>query len=439
MRGARWTMAILPLAVAAMAGGCNCGKTPPPTPITLVATNDLDFDIFVPDESGQGGLTVGHQSGTDFAPVPEKPACPCLECDQACNFEICQCAPTPMAHRIRPGQSFTRTFDGNQHPASRASCGAGDLGPVCFLAGEPIETDNYDLQLCFATDVTGSSAGTDDFPATFDSGSLTCLTKTFAYPGQTTWTIAPTPPPPCGAGNACPSGQLCQHGVCSANCLANNVPSIGSSWDVTVNIVDDEGFFTRQAGTSPVRYTGTGQVGASSFSQGALFLPLARAEGAGEVVGSISVQLPSTITSVPFIASETVSLMVISQNNDPASPAGIVIRDASGNLILAAELDTGTRVLTDTDTAPVTVNGNGTAFACTQSDVCGRSLDTTVLFGGGNAQVEVEDGKSGPVTIGTTTYDATAVANFAGPASAPAEVCAPTTAFGYAILARRNL
>ena len=72
---------LLPALLLLVVGGCDCQSHPPATPITLVATNTLGFDIFVPDEVGQGGLTVGHASGdSTFAPVTEAPACPCQTC-----------------------------------------------------------------------------------------------------------------------------------------------------------------------------------------------------------------------------------------------------------------------------------------------------------------------------------------------------------------------
>src|SRR4051812_46718418 len=107
----RWPLALLLLA----AGGCNCGSPPPATPIKLVATNSLGFDIFVPDDQQQGGLAVGHGDAVSFAPIAEAAACACQNCDQACSFDVCDCQPAGMAHRIHPGGTFSRTFAGNEH------------------------------------------------------------------------------------------------------------------------------------------------------------------------------------------------------------------------------------------------------------------------------------------------------------------------------------
>lgn len=408
---------------------CDCSR-PPPTPVKLVAKNTLDFDIFVPDDSRQGGLSVV-QPGSG-AIVPEAPACTCLQCEHACEDVNCACDTQPTARRIRKGQSFSRTFDGQEHVATRADCGAGDFGPTCFQAGEPLQAGTYALQLCFASSVPGAAQDLDEFPATFDQSALTCVTKTFDYPGQTEWDISPEPPKPCGPDNVCPTGQLCQHGLCSSSCLGNTVPPVGSSWGVSARVVDDEGFFT-QSGT-PVRYSGTGQVGSMTFSQGVLYLPLSRAVGVGRAVGSISVQVPPTVSVMPFLSGDTVQVMVIPVTSDPESPSAVVLRDANGALLLAAELDTGTPVLAASDVAPIGVSGSGTPFGCDQSDICGRQLFTTVVFSG-DARAEVEPGQTGQVASGGKVYDAIAVANSAYPSSAPQSACAPLQRFGYALVA----
>lgn len=419
------------LLAAGVFSACDCAK-PPPTPVKLTAKNTLDFDIFVPDDAHQGGLTVVRPG--DSAPVPEAPACACLQCSQACNTTDCTCTTTPTAHRIKKGESFSRTFDGLEHTATRADCGAGDFGPVCFQDGEPIQSGTYALQLCFASSVPGAAQGLDEFPATFDSSSITCTTKQFNYPTDPEWVISPEPPKPCGPDNACPNGQLCQHGLCSSSCLGNDVPTVGSSWGVFARVVDDEAFFDQSG--APTHYTGTGQVGSMSLSQGVLYLPLSRSVGVGRAVGSISVQLPPTVTTVPFLSGDTLAVDIVPVTSDPQSPSAVTLRDASGTLLLAAELDTGTPLLGSAEVAPFTVSGGGTPFGCNQSDVCGRQLFTTVVFSAGTVGAEVEPGKSAPVTVNGRIYDAIAVANSQYPSTAPESACSPPRRFGYAIVAR---
>jgi len=411
-------------------GACGGGR-PPATAITLKATNTLGFDIFVPNDARQGGLTVGHGGAGSFASVPEAPTCACERCERACD-DSCACSTTPMAHRIRAGQSFSRTFDGTEHAATRADCGAGDLGPVCFDSGQPAPAGTYALRFCFATNVPGASDGTDNFATTFDGSALTCITRNFQYPTDTEWDISPDPPTPCGPANACPAGQLCQQGVCSASCLANGVPPLGASWLVAVSVITDQAFFT----TSGATLRGAGTVGTVSFSQGVLDLRLSRSEGMGAAVGELYAQLPRTLTALPLQLGQAVTVEVVPMDaSDPHSASGLVIRDAAGDLLLAAELDTGAPVLTADDLAPFAVSGQGTPMACDQVPICGRNLHSTVRFSAGAASVDAEPGATVSLAVGGRTWDATAVANSQLPSSAPSEVCGPAHEFGYVIVA----
>lgn len=342
-----------------------------------------------------------------------------------------------MAHRIRKGEKFTRRFDGNEHVATRADCGAGDLGPVCLQAGAPIAAGSYALQLCYATSVPGASQGADDFPATFDPRQLTCVTKSFGYPEQTTWEIAPPPPAPCGPGAECPGEQLCQKGVCSATCLANDVPPLGNGWDVAISIIDDQAFFT-QSGTSVVAFDGTGQVGQANDLGSDMRLTLTRAVGVGHASGQIEVALPKGVTPVPFLAGETVAVHIVQARAVRKNSAAVTIRDAAGNLLLAADMGRGGPLLTASDLAPFSVGGTGVAFACNQSDVCGRRVHRGILFNAGTAQVEVEPGKGAPVTVGSQSFVATAIENYADASGSSLNDCDPEGLLEFDVAAVRQ-
>jgi len=422
------------IAALAVTLGCNCGQPPSPSPVALVATNTLGFDIFVPDDQGQLGLSVGQGDGDSFAAISEGPACACQRCESACEQPACECAQTATAHRIRPGASVRRTFAATEFPATRADCGAGDLGPVCFNEGEPLPAGTYALQLCYATNAPGADQGQDEFATTFGPGSLTCITEQFAYPDAAEWDIAPPEPTPCDAQNACPVGQLCQQGACSASCLSNAVPPLGSSWTVSATVALDAAFFSRSGN----RLTGSGTVGAVSFDQSVLDLPLRR--DADHAQAEVFVALPPTVDALPLVPGEAVSVVVIAQTDDPESPSAIAIRDGAGTLLLAAELDPGTPVLTAADLAPLSVDPGGTPFACDTSNLCGRRLDSTMFFGLSSARTEVEPGKTVSLAAAGQSWSATALANSALPDTAPDyQECAPRTAFGYVIAADRQL
>ena len=342
-----------------------------------------------------------------------------------------------MAHRIRKGGRFTRRFDGNEHIATRASCGTGDLGPVCLQPGAPIAAGPYALQLCYATSVPGASGGVDDFPSNIDPQQLTCLTKTFSYPDQTTWEIAPPPPTPCGANQECPGEQLCQKGVCSATCLANDVPPLGNGWDVSISIIDDQGFFT-QSGTGVIAVDGTGQVGQANYLGSDMRLTLTRAVGVGHASGQIEVALPKGVTPVAFLPGETVAVHILQAGASRKNSSAITIRDASGNLLLAADMGRGGPLLGGSDLAPFSVDGHGLAFACNQSDLCGRRVHKGILFNAGSASVEVQPGQGAPVTVGAQSFVATAIENYADRAGSSLNDCDPEGLLEFDVAAVRQ-
>jgi hypothetical protein len=400
--------------------GCRC-SSPPPTQITLKATNDLDFDIFVLNEVGEGGMSVDRPGASGGAPttIGEAPACSCLDCKNACSASInpdggaCACQSQLSVHRIAAGQSFTRTFDGTEHAATRADCGVGDLGPVCFQSGQPLESGKYKLHLCYATNFTQGPQGDagNDFNATLPTSSLSCVDQDFTYPDQTLVEVKPPKPPPCGAANACPSGQLCQRGICSATCLPSGVPAEGATWNTSAEIYDDEGFFTNTSGPI-VRSTGQGQVGSAIYNGNDLRLALTRVVGVGHASGGINIVLPSTSPIVPFEPGETLNVLVIQADESRDNGQAAAITDANGNLLLAVDQGPGGPLLSATDVAPFTIDPNGDVFGCDQEPICGRRVYRSMNFAAGSAPVSIEPGSMASLAGPGGDFRAVVVANY---------------------------
>src|SRR5262249_39600213 len=149
--------------------------------------------------------------------------------------------------------------------------------------------------------------------------------------------IEPQKPAPCSASNSCPSGQLCQRGVCSATCLPSGVPAIGAAWNTSVVVVDDQAFFTQNQVGSLTTYTGTGQVGQALYNGTDLRLTLYQQMAHGRASGTVEVLLPPGSPVVPFALDETISISLQSIDSSSRSTAAVTVRDASGALLLAAD------------------------------------------------------------------------------------------------------
>jgi hypothetical protein len=419
-------------------GGCTCAA-PPATKVSLNAKNTLDWDIFVPDTAGEGGLAVQHppSPGADATLVPEGAPCPCLGCDVACaQADSCNCTQHPKVRRIRAGKSFSRDFLGNEHAATRADCGAGDLGPICYQTGVPIPAGGYRLHFCYAPDAPGASANQDEFESTLPEGSLTCVDKTFEYPTDTSVEIETVRPPPCGADRACPSGQICQRGVCSATCLASGVPPLGATWSTSVTLSDNEALFVG-TGSDPLRQTATATVGAASYAGDDLTLALSQQLAHGRATGTVRISLAPGTPVVPMAPGETVTVLVVTSDSRQSSAA--TVRDANGNLLLAADQGLGGPLLTSADLTPFSVSTEGQVFACDQSDACGKRFHRLMTFTAGTTSVDVEAGKTETLPGPSGTFAATSVANSKDERGTP-ENCGPepVTAFDL-VLSNRSL
>ena len=317
----------------------------------------------------------------------------------------------PNIHRIPAGQSFTRTFAGSEFQATRADCGTGDLGPACFAAGQPLESGNFLLQLCYAESVPDEQSG-NDFNGTFPTdGSVICVTQPFTYPQDTSVVVSTVAPPPCSATSQCPTGQLCQQGVCSASCLSNTVPTYGAQWTDSVQVIQDQGFFTHTNG-DPDRLTGTGTVGSVLYNGTDMQLTVVGSAAEGSLAAQVEVMVPAGTPTVPFFTGETLSVLVIEADSTRSDSTAIAIRDAQGNLALAVDEGYGGALLSAADLAPVTLDPGGSAFACTLTTLCGKQVYQSMTFSSGNAQAEVEPGQTGTLEVGSTSYAATAVADY---------------------------
>jgi hypothetical protein len=409
MRARPYALASL-FALAASFGGCSCSP-PTATPITLRAVNPLSLDLFVPDDTGLGGLSV-LQGG---ALVSEGPPCACEACETICSG-TCACDPQPTARKLVAGGKFERTFSGTSRAVTRADCGVGDLGPLCYQTGENLPAGTYTLRLCYASNVSATDKSQPTFPATFPDGTLTCVTKDFTYPDQTLVEISPTPPTPCSLANPCPTGQLCQRGLCSATCLLSGVPALSSTWTTNVSLIDNEAFFTVNEGATETTYTGAGTVGQVVYNGLDLQLQVNRTVGVGRATARFEVLLPTGTTPATFNQGDAVSIVLKKATAARENTAAVVVRDGLGNILLAADEGVGGPLLTALDLAPVAVNGENPLFACDPTQVCGKRNHRTVVFSTGTgataAQVEVEPGKSGTLAVGAGALQAVVVANY---------------------------
>lgn len=396
--------------------GCTC-LAPDPTNITLVATNTLDWELFVPDDGDQSGFSVLYEEGSSSEGdlrVIESSGCACELCANACSTDSCVCEPKKArVRRIPVGGKVERLFKGRELQSTRADCGIGDLGPQCLLDESPLLSGSYQVEFCFAARTSSAppADGGERFDATLATDAVTCIRKTFNYPSETRVELSPERPAPCSAGS-CPKGQLCQRGVCSSSCLPHEVPSLGAGWSTSASRVSNQGLLAK-AGTSPARFTGRGTVGAVTYDASGLRLSLFREEGVGRATAQIAATWPPGFAAPTLEVGQQLDVLLIETDAELESTSALVLRNAEGRIVLALDSGLGGLQLQDADLAPMVVRGGQGAFACDASDLCGRRTYQLISIGGGGADARLEPGKSQRLVVDGAPYAVVAVASHA--------------------------
>ncbi|MEN9798933.1 MAG: hypothetical protein RL653_2629 [Pseudomonadota bacterium] len=372
---------VLALLLLAGVGGCTCAPATP-TPVRIVVRNRGDVPLHVDVTDGRLGVELQRSTFNGWTSFVESPACECQACEFVCGG--CDCtdsARTPLILKVAEGAELERTWSGVVQVEGAASCGLLQ-GPSCLYGENAPPGERFRARFCYAENVPALRTVDAGVPVlgVLPQEGVTCVEKEFR-PEDGELVFEPLAGAPCQAHAECKGeGELCLGGRCSVGCPANDFPVLGATWRLAVDEPEDQGFFSVAQDAEGITWEGVGTVGAVRYDSGILQLSLLRPGPAGGTLpGRVRVGLPVGY-AVPFTLGETVAVWVRDLTPTAGgSQRGIVIRDAEGRLLLAADAAEGKPVLTADRTAPFAVQVDGDVVGCTPTD-CGRELQQETRF-----------------------------------------------------------
>jgi hypothetical protein len=387
--------------------GCRCSPDIPQA-VTIRVRNTSPDPIFVNDTGGRLGLTVQRQSGTEWRGFKEELPCPCLSCDSVCNGCFCPAdagTGNPIVRRVLPNESYARTWAGVVQTDTVNSCGLLVGGSAC-LRGENAPLDEtFRLQLCYVHSLAGVTVGDGGTaPGALPDNGQTCVWREFR-PGDLEAEVTPQRGAACTSNSQClGKDELCFSGACTSGCPANDFPALSSTWSVRVGSVDDQGFFTTTTANGQTVYTGSGTVGSALYNGNSLALQLTRpGSGGAMLTAGLDVTLPSG-HAPPFTAGQAIVARVIdaSSSANPENRA-LTLRDASGVLLLAADVGQGGLTLQASDLSPFAITWEPELVGCRAGD-CGKELFSPLRLTGPSGSIALQPGNSAAHPTPDGTY-----------------------------------
>lgn len=262
------------LMLLGVVSGCRCVPANP-QPVTLRVINTTRSPIYVNGTGGKLGLSIKRDVGGSLYGFDDL-ACECRSCSNACNFG-CSCpdAGVPSIRRIEPGSTAERTWDGVVQLSGLSNCSS----EACLDQQNAPLNEPFTVELCFnvkkPTGVAFSDAGVGN--GTFLDQTATCTTRQFA-PQDLVVEIGPAVGSACTTTADCKgAGELCFDNACTTGCPANDFPTTGAEWVLTVANPDNMGFFEQGArGTRAKTFTGTGTLVSAVYQSNTLLMSFSR-------------------------------------------------------------------------------------------------------------------------------------------------------------------
>ncbi len=390
--------------VVATASGCHCSPATP-QPVTLRVVNTTRFPIYVDGTQHKLGLTVQREVAGELFPFDDL-ACECRACAQVCSLD-CECpdAGGPQVFELAPDAREERTWDGVIRMAGNSRCGE------CLDAVNAPLNEPFTLELCFSVQ---RPAGLRFDDAGVAEGAIPVVTRQCTTKSFTPQDLVVELGPPRGA--ACTqaadcrgAGELCFDGACTTGCPANDFPAIGSDWLLNIASADNMGFFEQTARTRGSQFQGTGTLTSVVYQSNTLSLAFSRTSGGETLTGRVQIKLPVGTGAPLSTGAEVTATLVDDGASRPAR--AFVMRDAaSGELLFAADMVEGTRLLTPQDLAPFQVGSSAVAAGCTQ-DACGRFVQSAATLSDGATSVSVLPGATGKLPVGQREWTLLNVGN----------------------------
>ena len=118
------------------------------------------------------------------------------------------------------------------------------------------------------------------------------------------------------------AGELCFDGACTTGCPANDFPTLGAEWILTVASPDNMGFFERTARPKGNQYSGTGTLTSAVYQSNTLLLAFSRPGlVAGELLtGRVQIKMPVG-TGAPLMSGRQVSAILLDDGDRCRPPA----------------------------------------------------------------------------------------------------------------------
>ena len=382
--------------------GCRCS---PPTPqgVTLRIVNTSRAPIYVDATGGHLGLTLKRDvNGMSYA--FDDLACECRFCSNACGTCSCPDAGVDSVLRIEAGGKAERTWDGVVQVTGFSNCN----NESCLDQQNAPVNEPFTLELCFSpqkpTGVVFSDAGVG--AGTVPKVSSTCTTRQFA-PQDLEVEISPARGSSCMSTMECKGmGELCLDGACTTGCPANDFPAVGAEWILTVASPDNMGFFEQSARTVGSQFTGTGTLTSAGYSASTLSLGFSRpGTVAGELLtGFVQIKFPIG-TGAPLMSGRQVTATLLDDGDTSTPSRAFILKDAlTGDILLAADMGQGGRLLKPSDLGPFSIDDGQVALGCTQTG-CGRLVFFPLRFTAGGTSLELAPGAQGQLTLGTSRWN----------------------------------
>lgn len=360
--------------------GCQCGPEVA-TPVMLRIRNTSSEPLFVDATDGRMGLHVQRRVDEAWFDFVETPPCECLSCDRVCD-DTCVCPKLETVRqvlKVPPGGTFEREWHGEVLADSVGSCRSDPIGgPACLKSDVPALDERFRVRFCYANSApgVGPTDGSAPVPGVLPESATLCTEQEFSVTDGSV-ELSPRPAGTCQQDSECQAGAVCLEGVCTNTCPAHDYPAVGGAWQVFVSEPEElgvPGFFTVTFADARRIHEGTGTLTSVRYANGSMTLQLSRpAQPSGDFKASITATLPPD-SAVPLVVGERLTVRVVDASNssNPTNRA-LVVRDAEGALLLAADPAHAVAVLGASDTQPFVVAALPPSEGC-EATPCGKRV-----------------------------------------------------------------
>lgn len=423
------------LLLGSIAGACKC--TPDAaTAVTLRINNTSQNPIYVDNNDGRMGVQVQRGGLTGFATVDEWLPCEFEACNVVCS-SVSSCPPdagTGTVVMVPPGGTVERQWGGVIVSNAVSACGSLVGGVDCKAVENAPVNESFQAHFCYGLAGSldpGGDAGVPS-PGAVAPGSVLCTDRSFQIQDGVV-ELSPSRGTTCNthadcadAGTGTDGGSLlCFNNTCTPVCPANDFPQLGGSWQVSIDDPQnsDYGFWPAPVGSNPMIWSATGVVTSVTYNGGTMIASLATDTSENAPHGVLNVTLPPGYP-VALYTHEVISIRIV--DNSPSSYIplrAVVIRDSTGQLLLAADMAQGGPLLSAKDIAPFAVSDAHDIEGC-DTTPCGRRVfDGTDFSFQGGLPYTLSPGESVTADTDAGTFVLLNVSNSRFPTPSPA--CQP--------------